>query len=100
LLVEISRQSDVAPRFAGDEFVLICPETSAKNTEKMLKRLQSYIDEHPLVMETHLIPFSISFEIVSTENNRIFDSTVLLKRTDEALYRMKNARHYQCFGVS
>jgi diguanylate cyclase (GGDEF)-like protein len=100
LLSEMSRQSDVATRFAGDEFVLICPETSANSTETMLKRLQSYINDNPLVLNANIIPFSISFGVASTKDKSIFSSKGLLKKADEALYRMKNAKHYQYFGVS
>ena len=100
LLVDMSRQSDVATRFAGDEFVLICPETSANSTEKMLMRLKGYIKDHPLVMESNKIPFSISYGIASTEDETILDPSALLKKADEALYWMKNAGQYQYFGVS
>ena len=100
LLVDMSRQSDVATRFAGDEFVLICPETSANSTETMLMRLNGYIKDHPLVMESNKIPFSISYGIASTEDETILDPYALLKKADEALYWMKNARQYQYFGVS
>jgi len=100
LLVEISRQSDVATRFAGDEFVLICPETSANSTETMLMRLKSHINDHPLVIKSNIIPFSISYGIASTEDKSIFDSTALLKKADQALYWMKNARYHDYFGVS
>ena len=100
LLVDMSRESDVATRFAGDEFVLICPETSANSTETMLMRLKGYIKDHPLVMESNKIPFSISYGIASTEDETILDPSALLKKADEALYWMKNARQYQYFGVS
>jgi diguanylate cyclase (GGDEF)-like protein len=100
LLVDMSRESDVATRFAGDEFVLICPETSANSTETMLMRLNGYIKDHPLVMESNKIPFSISYGIASTEDETILDPYALLKKADEALYWMKNARQYQYFGVS
>ena len=100
LLVDMSRESDVATRFAGDEFVLICPETSANSTETMLMRLNGYIKDHPLVMESNKIPFSISYGIASTEDETILDPSALLKKADEALYWMKNAGQYQYFGVS
>ncbi len=60
----------------------------------------AYIDDRPLVIENNIIPFSISFGIASTKDKIIIDSSELLKRADEALYRMKNAKHYQWFGVS
>jgi diguanylate cyclase (GGDEF)-like protein len=100
LLVDMSRQSDVATRFAGDEFVLICPETSANSTETMLMRLKGYIKDHPLVIESNRIPFSISYGIASTEDETILDPSALLKKADEALYWMKNARFHDYFGVS
>jgi diguanylate cyclase (GGDEF)-like protein len=100
LLVDMSRQSDVATRFAGDEFVLICPETSANSTETMLMRLKGYIKDYPLVMESNKISFSISYGIASTEDETILDPSALLKKADEALYWMKNAGQYQYFGVS
>ncbi len=92
LLLEMSRGSDVASRFAGDEFVQILPETSANSAEMMLKRLQSHLLDHPLVWGRNNIPFSISFGISSTEDERILRPDLLLKRADEALYRMKKVK--------
>jgi diguanylate cyclase (GGDEF)-like protein len=92
-LFEMSRESDVAARFAGDEFVHILPETTAKSAEKMLKRLQSYLLKYPLVWEKNTIPFSISFGISSTEDKRIHNPEMLLKNADNALYRMKKEKH-------
>jgi len=99
LLSEMSRQSDVATRFAGDEFVLICPETCANSTETMLKRLQSYINDHPLVFKANIIPFSISYGVGSTKGRSIFNSKGLLKRADEALYQMKNSKYHIPFII-
>jgi diguanylate cyclase (GGDEF)-like protein len=92
LLLEMSRESDVAARFAGDEFVHILPETTAKSAEKMLKRLQNYLFDHPLVWGKNKIPFSISFGISSTEDKSIHSPDMLLKSADEALYQMKKEK--------
>ena len=93
LLLEMSRESDVAARFAGDEFVHILPETTAKSAEKMLNRLQNYLSDHPLVWAKNKIPFSISFGISSTEDKNIRNADLLLKRADEALYQMKKEKN-------
>jgi diguanylate cyclase (GGDEF)-like protein len=92
LLLEMSRESDVAARFAGDEFVHILPETTAKSAEKMLKRLQNYLFDHPLIWGKNKIPFSISFGISSTEDKSIHSPDMLLKSADEALYQMKKEK--------
>lgn len=99
LLLEMSRESDVAARFAGDEFVHILPETTATSAETMLQRLQCFLVDHPLVWQNHKIPFSISFGIASTENEKIRRAEMLLKNADEDLYRMKKAKTvkgYEC----
>ena len=92
LLLEMSRGSDVAARFAGDEFVHILPETASKSAKEMLKRLQNYLFDHPLVWGKNKIPFSISFGIASTEDQRIRRPDMLLKFADEALYQMKKEK--------
>lgn len=92
LLLEMSRESDVAARFAGDEFVQILPETTASSAEKMLKRLQSHLVDHPLSWQENNIPFSISFGISSTEDEKIITPDMLLKKADDALYQMKRSK--------
>ena len=92
LLLEMSRESDVAARFAGDEFVHILPETTAKSAEKMLNRLQNYLFDHPLVWSNMKIPFSISFGISSTKDPDVHNPGMLLKRADNALYQMKRKK--------
>ena len=100
LLSEMSRESDVATRFAGDEFVLILPETSASSAEMMLSRMQNYIDNHPLMMGSNIIPFSVSFGISSTEDETICDHKKLLKRADEALYEKKEAQKLNVYSIA
>lgn len=92
LLLEMSRESDVAARFAGDEFVHILPETTAKSAEKMLNRLQNYLFVHPLVWSNMKIPLSISFGISSTQNPDVHNPGMLLKSADKALYQMKRKK--------
>ena len=92
LLLEMSRDSDVAARFAGDEFVQILPETTAKSAKKMLKRLQNYLFDHPLLWGKDKIPFSISFGIASTEDKSVHSPDMLLKSADDALYQMKKEK--------
>lgn len=100
LLLEMSRDSDVATRFAGDEFVLILPETSASSAEMMLSRMQNFIDDHPFEMESNMVPFSVSFGIASTEDETICNPDTLLKRADEALYEKKKAQKLNVYNIA
>jgi diguanylate cyclase (GGDEF)-like protein len=91
-LFNISRDTDVVARFAGDEFIFILPETSATSTITLMNRLKDYFISHPLNTTGTSIPVSISFGVASTEDKSIKNSTMLLKKADEMLYKAKAAR--------
>lgn len=91
-MFDMSRESDVVARFAGDEFVFILPETPAKNAEKLMKRIKKYLKDNPLKNENLTIPVSISFGVASTEDAQINDPSALLKRADEMLYQAKQEK--------
>ncbi|MBW2606838.1 MAG: sensor domain-containing diguanylate cyclase [Deltaproteobacteria bacterium] len=91
-LFDISRDTDVVARFAGDEFIFILPETSAASTKNLMNRLKDYFISHPLNTKGTSIPVSISFGVSSTEDKSIENPAMLLKRADEMLYRAKAAR--------
>jgi diguanylate cyclase (GGDEF)-like protein len=91
-LYNISRDTDVVARFAGDEFVFILPETSAASTKTLMNRLKDYFISQPLNTEGTSIPVSISFGVSSTEDKSIKTSAMLLKKADEMLYKAKSAR--------
>lgn len=91
-LFNISRDTDVVARFAGDEFIFILPETSAASTKTLMNRLQDYFMCHPLNTAGTSIPVSISFGVASTEDKSIKNPAMLLKKADEMLYVAKAAR--------
>ena len=90
-LTDSSRDSDIIARFAGDEFVIILPETSAKNAKKFMNRLKINFMEDPLDIAGNLIRISISFGIASTEDKDIKDPTMLLKKADKRLLDAKKS---------
>ncbi len=94
------RDTDILARFAGDEFVIILPETDRKQAETLLQRLKTHLDNTPMELdEGDPIAVSASYGIASTED--IADETspepadpaaALLKKSDERLYQKKAAR--------
>jgi diguanylate cyclase (GGDEF)-like protein len=88
-LLEISRDPDVVARFAGDEFVLILPETPAENAVILMNRIKDYLDTHPLEVGELCVPAAISFGVASTEDPQANNASRILKRADEMLYRAK-----------
>jgi diguanylate cyclase (GGDEF)-like protein len=89
-LNHVSRDSDVVARFAGDEFVVILPETTADNAETLLQRLQDNLGGHPLAIGEDSLPVSISFGVASSEDPAMGSPETLLKKADEKLYRAKS----------
>lgn len=90
-LLELTRETDIVSRFAGDEFVVILPETAMSKANNLLVRIQKFFEDHPLVHKTYKIPVSISFGAASTQDREIKDSEFLLKKADQKLYLVKHA---------
>jgi diguanylate cyclase (GGDEF)-like protein len=88
-LLDMSRDADVVARFAGDEFVLILPETPAESAEILMKRVEAYLTAHPLEAGGHCIPAAISFGVASTEDSHANTPSRILKGADKMLYRVK-----------
>ena len=91
-LLEMSRDSDVVARFAGDEFVYILPETPERNAEKLMNRIKDHLKANPLKVAETTIPISISFGVASTEDSRIETPDRILKKADQMLYGSKQLK--------
>ena len=91
-LIEMTRETDVVARFAGDEFVIVLPETDLAMASSMLERIRAYFLENPMAYGSSDLSVSISFGAASTEDSRIEDSEELLKAADQKLYSVKQER--------
>jgi diguanylate cyclase (GGDEF)-like protein len=100
ILKKMSRDSDVVARFAGDEFVLILPETIAENAEKLIRRTQDYLQNHPFVAGGVAIPVSISFGVSATDQSDASTPEQLLKIADQKLYKAKKEKQRDRPNVS
>ena len=89
-LTKMSRETDVVTRFAGDEFVIILPETEPKSADNLMKRIQSHLRKNPFNFEEKDLPVSLCFGIASTQDKTIRDPDIFLKKADDRLYRQKN----------
>jgi diguanylate cyclase (GGDEF)-like protein len=92
ILQTLSREEDIVARFAGDEFVVILPETKACTSKVFMVRVQEYLDSHPFVISGAVLHISLSYGISSTEDMQLASSEALLKKSDERLYLEKRSR--------
>lgn len=90
-----SRETDIVARFAGDEFVIILPETDGRQAEALMNRIKLHLDQTPLIEGETAIPVSTSFGIASMEDISLDENAAptLLKKADERLYIKKEARN-------
>ena len=97
VLEELTRDSDVVSRYAGDEFVIILPGISTKESLLLIQRLQDYFHKNPMDVEED-IPVSVSFGLSSMGDAGVNNPQSLLKKADEMLYSAKEQKKKDSFA--
>lgn len=88
------RATDVFIRWGGEEFIIICLETSLDEVTTLLERIKTNIEEYDFEeIGTRTVSMGV------TMFRKDDDLISLLKRTDEALYKAKH-RGRNCIEVS
>lgn len=86
ILKEYTRDIDIVGRWGGEEFMIICPETNLKGTNKLANLLKDKIEDYNFPeIKNITASFGISqFNIKDSPDD-------LILRADEALYQAKNS---------
>lgn len=84
------RDSDVAGRYGGEEFVVLLPDTDSQGALVFAERLRQSIEGYAVRHESHSIQFTISLGIADLGQPST-DHTQLIKWADAALYASKSA---------
>jgi diguanylate cyclase (GGDEF)-like protein len=82
----VVRSADVACRIGGDEFAVICPESSLADAHLLSERLQATVAGRPVVQVGRL---DLSAGVAELRQGD--DAPGLFERADEALYQAKEA---------
>ena len=82
----VIRTADIPCRVGGDEFAVILPESAIEQAEQLFGRLQETISSRPLAQGGRL-HISAGVAELKAED----DSISLFERSDDALYRAKQA---------
>ncbi|HAW92522.1 MULTISPECIES: GGDEF domain-containing protein [unclassified Arsukibacterium] len=85
ILLQQCRELDIAGRWGGEEFLVICPHTDITGAKLLAERIRSAVESFDF---SHGKPLTVSLGVASFMRDD--DVSVILKRADDALYRAKS----------
>lgn len=91
LLRSACRDSDLAIRFGGDEFLVVFPNTTAEQAQAICERLCTRIDRHD--WRQPIPGHAVSVTVVVADSRGTHSPLDLLRAADGMLYEAKAARH-------
>ncbi|WP_404365362.1 GGDEF domain-containing protein [Marinobacter sp.] len=89
LMRDILRQSDLAARWGGEEFLILLPDTSLLQALSLAERLREEVEQTEFLFQGRRLPVSISAGVCSITQSDSVEH--LLKQADINLYEAKNA---------
>lgn len=84
-----SRQMDFRCRYGGDEFVLILPDTGAKETRIAAERIRAAVEK--IVVQNGDKSYALTCSVGAARVGASDDIARLIRRADEALYKAKDS---------
>ena len=95
---DILRESDLACRYGGDEFVFFLPNTSSEQTQKFTERFHTRIGE--IQYDDLQIHFSVSIGLATYPEVEINSIGEIIDIADKAQYRAKNNGGNQTYIIT
>jgi diguanylate cyclase (GGDEF)-like protein len=89
-----ARQGEEVARLGGEEFLVICPNTSAQQASIGAERLRAAVDSHVIQTPGREIRTTVSIG-VAERTSAMQSLDALLKAADEAVYAAKSAGRNQ-----
>jgi diguanylate cyclase (GGDEF)-like protein len=96
LLKRCARASDVVARFAGDEFVVVLPESDAASAQRFMERVARAAADRPLKTPSAEIPVRFSFGVATMGEQKPDTPEGLLQRADQRMYEAKKKKPGRC----
>jgi diguanylate cyclase (GGDEF)-like protein len=89
IMQSVIRQTDVASRWGGEEFLVLLPDTSLLQALTLAERLRQKVSQHEFSLAGEVMPVTISAGICSIAKTGSIDE--LLKQADVYLYSAKES---------
>lgn len=83
------REGDILMRYGGEEFLVILPGASKEGSRAVGEKLRRMVEETSIADGDQVIRVTISIGVTSYPELEATGEQILVKRSDEALYRAK-----------
>lgn len=83
------RESDLAARWGGEEFVVLLPDPSLEGALMLAEKLRLQIASNDFVLSNDVFSMSASFGVAEMQTEKE-DLTQLFERVDKLLYKAKH----------
>jgi len=92
IMKSMKRESDIACRYGGEEFILLLPKTSKDGAFKLAQRIRKRVEECSLLIEEDgvLIHFTVSIGVSEVDFSHDESIESAIKRADDAMYQAKH----------
>lgn len=84
------RETDVAARYGGDEFIVLLPETTAQGARELSDRIRHSLAEKSMEVHGLRVDTSVSIGIAAFPEHGV-DLRIIMNRADQAMYQSKKA---------
>lgn len=92
ILKESIRKTDFVIRMGGDEFLVVFPETSIKEVNKLQERILKLIEEINKNNEKYNLSLSCGFYEYSKKTEKKLTINELIKSADKEMYKVKREK--------
>lgn len=97
-LKDLLREIDLVCRFAGDEFVVVAPNTAKSEAEILMRRAEEHFGTKQLRLPGGATHVRFSFGIAEKDEAEAVSPSALLKLADLALFEHKRANRSRAGG--
>lgn len=89
ILKEATRSVDFVGRYAGDEFLIIFPDTQLQDAERLCDRIRQKVSEEKFYVKNQQLRLSLSIGLASYHSEERKTGDRMIEAADMALYQAK-----------
>lgn len=99
IITSLKRESDIACRYGGEEFILLLPETSIEGAKELAHRIRQTVENYSIdIDEKQKVQVTVSIGVAVSDFSKDDDIESVIRRADDAMYKAKKmGRNRTCY---